>query len=61
MALKQLSEIASSLPQDACQSINETAVVNDTLSEGSDGLVSDQPKKVRLFKDLFNYTSNFFL
>ncbi|KAG8190583.1 hypothetical protein JTE90_014059 [Oedothorax gibbosus] len=45
LALKQLSEIASSLPQDACSSINGTASVNDTLLENPDGTVIDQPKK----------------
>ncbi|CAL1285568.1 unnamed protein product [Larinioides sclopetarius] len=44
VALKQLSEIASSLPQDACLSLNDTSANNDTSSDNSES-ISDQPKK----------------
>ncbi|PRD32326.1 UNVERIFIED_CONTAM: ATP-binding cassette sub-family A member 2 [Trichonephila clavipes] len=44
VALRQLSEIASSLPQDACLSLNDTTASNETSSEGTDG-TSEQPKK----------------
>ncbi|GBL93401.1 ATP-binding cassette sub-family A member 2 [Araneus ventricosus] len=44
VALKQLSEIASSLPQDACLSLNDTSANNDTSSGNSES-ISDQPKK----------------
>ncbi|GFQ92946.1 ATP-binding cassette sub-family A member 2, partial [Trichonephila clavata] len=44
VALRQLSEIASSLPQDACLSLNDTTASNETSSEGTDG-TNEQPKK----------------
>ncbi|KFM77697.1 hypothetical protein X975_11241, partial [Stegodyphus mimosarum] len=46
VALKQLSGLASSLPQDACHSLNDTAASNDTSSEiQDDDRISDHPKK----------------
>nr|XP_042904131.1 ATP-binding cassette sub-family A member 2 isoform X3 [Parasteatoda tepidariorum] len=44
VALKQLSEIASSLPQDACVQLNDTSTENDTIAEFEDG-VTEPPKK----------------
>ncbi|KAF8797193.1 ATP-binding cassette sub-family A member 2 like protein [Argiope bruennichi] len=44
VALKQLSEIASSLPQDACLSLNDTSTNNETSFDNSEN-INDPPKK----------------
>lgn len=50
MALKQLSDLASSLPQDACLTVNDTVSKNETSEMISDDEnINDYPKKVFLF------------
>lgn len=47
MALKQLSDLASSLPQDACLTVNDTVSKNETSEMVSDDeSINDYPKKV---------------
>lgn len=47
VALKQLSDLASSLPQDACLTVNDTLPTNETSELTTDeDTVPDLPKKV---------------